>query len=191
MKRLYALALLLLVVSCGPNEEFLQLQNEVASLQTELADLEAEKSELSTQLDESSGELEAAQVQISTLQGQIDSLEATKDQQAGDLSQYRRALNGLICPDKINNMSYDTILNATSRLEAYVNSLSGVQYTSGGYRDSLWGNADSKVHAIRYNWEDGQQYTMQFLVYFDEFDFEKATLFIDGQCWVDPPVTIP
>jgi hypothetical protein len=174
----------LFLTSCGPSEEFLQLEQENASLLTDISTAESQITVLST-------EREANQTEIDSLEGEKNGLQSDLDSAKEENFQLAKTLDLLVCEKQIENMSYDAILESTSRLEAYVNGLNGVEYTSGGFRDTIYSNADSKIHAIRYNSDDGNQYIMTFLVFYDEFNWEPSTFFVDQQCWIDPPVRIP
>ena len=188
----FLLPLLIIFLSaCGPSEEFIQAREDLALALSDVNDLSNEKRVLLADLDQVQKSLSSLESTIVSLESTIVSIESEIDQKSAQIFENEKIFDALLCEQPLTGMKYDTILNATSRLEAYVNGIDGVQYTSGGYRDSLWDNADSKVHAIRYYWEDGSPYSMQFLVYFDELGFTESTLFIDGQCWVDPPVNIP
>ena len=183
-KVVLAFMALVFLISCGPNEEFLQLEQDFTALEARASEDSSEIANLESNLEDAKSESASKDSQIEELQSEIDSRKEL-------IFQYSNAMDTLICDRKIENMSYDTILEATSRLEAYVNGEEFVQYTSGGYRDTIYDNADSKIHAIRYNHEDGNQYIMTFLVYFDEFGWEPSTLNVDYQCWADPPTKVP
>lgn len=179
-----ALALYLGYSFYTANGRAASLQDELKQNASELVDAETELASLQSQLGEVQDERDAVSEQLEQSKRDSDAARAEN-------FEISRALDKLICRQKIASMNYSGILEATSRLEAYTNSLSYVAYVNGSYRDSLWNNTDTKVHAIRYTHSDGNPYSVQYLVYFDEFGWKPSTFFIDEQCWIDPPVNIP
>ena len=84
-------------------------------------------------------------------------------------------------------MDYSSIQSSSSRLQGFVANLSDTDHVSYAVRNTLWNNADSKIHGIRYVSNDGKTYSRQLLVYIDELGWDEGTFYIDGQCWLDSP----
>jgi len=172
----------------------------VRSLSGALASSQADLSSVNGQLERADSTIAGANDTISTQEALlatdesgVATLEAENTTLHRDLAESRSEassasarLNRLLC-DPQYTMDYTSILAASSRLMGYVDGLESVAYVSGTLRNTLWDNADSKVHVIRYIGSDGNPYSMQFLVYFDEFGWEPSTFYIDGQCWLDAP----
>ena len=172
----------------------------VRSLSGALASSQADLSSVNGQLERADSTIAGANDTISTQEAllatdesEVATLEAENTTLHSDLAESRSEassasarLDRLLC-DPQYTMDYTSILAASSRLMGYVDGLESVAYVSGTLRNTLWDNADSKVHVIRYIGSDGNPYSMQFLVYFDEFDWEPSTFYIDGQCWLDAP----
>ena len=172
----------------------------VRSLSGALASSQADLSSVNGQLERADSTIAGANDTISTQEALlatdesgVATLEAENTTLHRDLAESRSEassasarLDRLLC-DPQYTMDYTSILAASSRLMGYVDGLESVAYVSGTLRNTLWDNADSKVHVIRYIGSDGNPYSMQFLVYFDEFGWEPSTFYIDGQCWLDAP----
>jgi len=156
------------------NSTLTQTQNENNSLEIELAAVKQEvkeKEEKIIGLENTNKELETSKAQINAEKNQIQ-------------ANYSR----LICDRQFDGMDYSSVLNATNRLLYYVSTLSGVKQVSLSARNTLWNNADTKVHVIRYvDSSDGEVYSKQFIVYMREFGWNTSTFYIDGQCWIDAP----
>jgi len=85
-------------------------------------------------------------------------------------------------------MKYENILDASTILAAWWARQPGVERVQGTYRDTIWSNANTKIHAIRYiASEDHKPYVEHFLVYFREFGMKPAVFWVGGQCWLDAP----
>ena len=152
--------------------ELTETQGEVTNLDEEISILEDEKQVLSTEI----SNLETENEEL------LQDLRDTKQES----SSLERQLDNLLCSSQIN-MDYSSILAASSRLIGYVSNMANVSHVGSTMRNTLWNNADSKVHVVTYTDREGGYYSMQFLVYMDEFGWETATFYIDGQCWVDAP----
>lgn len=125
---------------------------------------------------------------ISIQEDEISTLTKDKRNIQNSLNETSRKLNKLICDENLNNMDYKDILTSSDRLAAFMSGLPDVERTSFTLRNTLWNNALSKVHVITYlSKEDGNVYSMQFLVYYDEFGLTPSTFWIDEQCWLDAP----
>jgi hypothetical protein len=83
-------------------------------------------------------------------------------------------------------MQYTGIADASTILSAFVASQSWSERVQGTFRDSIWTNADSKIHGVRYiDSNDHQSYTTYFMAYFDEFGFDQGVYWVDRQCWLE------
>jgi hypothetical protein len=125
---------------------------------------------------------------ISKQADEITNLEKDNKSIQNSLNSANRQLDQLICEHQLTNMNYEDILTSSDRLAAFMSSLPDVERTSYTFRNTVWNNAMSKIHGINFiSKTDGKVYAMQFLVYYDEFDFKIGTFSIGGQCWVDSP----
>lgn len=130
---------------------------------------------------------------IENLEGQLQLSRdqvATKSTKLRELEDIEEEYNQLICDSDNNgqlNMDYSSIQSSSSRLQGFVANLHDTDHVSYAVRNTLWNNADSKIHGITYVSDDGTTYSRQFLVYVDELGWEEGTFYIDGQCWLDSP----
>jgi hypothetical protein len=169
------------------------LSGALASSQADLSSVNGQLERANTTIAGANDTISTQEAHLATDESEVATLEAENTTLHRDLAVSRSEassasarLDRLLC-DPQYTMDYTSILAASSRLMGYVDGLEDVAYVSGTLRNTLWDNADSKVHVIRYIGSDGNPYSMQFLVYFDEFGWEPSTFYIDGQCWLDAP----
>ena len=169
------------------------LSGALASSQADLSSVNGQLERANTTIAGANDTISTQEALLATDESEVATLEAENTTLHSDLAESRSEassasarLDRLLC-DPQYTMDYTSILAASSRLMGYVDGLESVAYVSGTLRNTLWNNADSKVHVIRYIGSDGNPYSMQFLVYFDEFGWEPSTFYIDGQCWLDAP----
>ena len=147
-------------------------QNQVATLETEVSELKDELSELRSEKDD--------------LQSQVTELRDERNEAFADVTSLERKVSLYECDRELNDMQYGDILDSSTILSAYVARQSFSQRVQGTFRDSIWNNADSKIHGIRYiGAADNQPYVTYFMVYFDEFEWDTGVFWIDGQCWLE------
>jgi hypothetical protein len=199
MSKIFAwVASILLIVSLGgliyfaiQNQQNNKLlENTNTNLQEVSDELEQKQSQLSqaeTTLNETQKALEEEKAKNSKLEKDYNDKNSLLTEARSELNNVKPKLDKLLCPKQFGEMDYSSIINASERLQYYVSTLPDVVQVSSTMRNTLWNNADSKVHVITYKFTDGQFYSMQFLVYMDEFDWARGTFYVDGQCWIDPP----
>lgn len=73
------------------------------------------------------------------------------------------------------------------QLQAYVSKMPDVESVSYAIPERLYTNTDSEIIFIRYTSNDGNVYSMRYIVYVNEFGWTPSIFSIDGQCWIDPP----
>jgi uncharacterized protein (DUF3084 family) len=115
---------------------------------------------------------------------------AVKNTSLRELESIANKYNQLICDpysmDQLK-MDYSSLQSSSSRLQGFVANLDDTDHVSNSVRNTLWNNADSKIHGITYVSDEGNTYSRQFLVYVNELGWDEGTFYIDGQCWLDPP----
>ena len=185
-------------------ESLSTLDSEFNTLQQNLDQAKTEISTCENQLSTSENELQATEHELQELtQSSLESIENlerqlelsrdqvdTKSARVRDLVDFENKYNHMICdPDLIDllKMDYSSIQSSSSRLQGFVANLNDTDHVSFAVRNTLWNNADSKIHGINYVSNDGKTYSRQFLVYVDELGWEEGTFYIDGRCWLDSP----
>lgn len=88
------------------------------------------------------------------------------------------------CSTQLSNMKYEGILDVSTILMGWYARQSHVDMVHNSYRDTIWNNTDTKIHSINYRHTDGNSYVDHFLVYFDEFGWEKGVYWLSEQCWL-------
>lgn len=188
---------------------FLNLNSELAAAQSELTSKQSKLDILNSELAEKSGEADSLSLNLDEAQTSISDLEAaiasneddieTKDNEIAqlkidkanldnDLNLTEAKLENYLCEEQLTNMNYHDILTSSDRLAAFMSGLPSVDRTSYTFRNTVWNNAMSKIHGVVfYSKTDGNTYSMQFLVYYDELGWKKGTFWIDEQCWIDSP----
>ncbi len=188
MKTICLALLGLCLASCASATELKAAQSQVAALAAKATQAQ---SELSLQ----SVALQTTTDQLSDLQVKYDGLNAEKAEVSKEYAQARREAENLslqvqkfLCEDQIPDMKYENIPDASTILMAWWARQPDVQSTNGTYRDTIWSNAETKIHAVMYtSRSDNKQYVEHFLVYFDEFGMSPALFWVKGQCWLDAP----
>lgn len=174
---------------------FLAILLSSCASQTELDEAVQEIAELSAKLEESEANYLAATSTIQEYSTQIATLESERAEVVSLLNQTRtelrsnqRIVDDLVCPQQITDMKYGNINDASTIIAAWWARQPDVASTHGTYRDHIWSNADTKIHAVRYTSSaDNQPYVEHFLIYFREFGMKPAVFWIKGQCWLDRP----
>jgi len=198
MKKLIVLIIMLgiLLTACGiPQEDYDAVAQQVTELELDLADVQSELSNSQAEMATRSIELETIiqdnAITLSELQSEYADLTI---QYAEEQRLARQRLSEpLWCTDfgrwralpELTNMRYDSIMDTSTILQAFVSGLPWVLRVQGTHRDTIWNNTQTKIHTIRYREDDGEQYWMHFLVYFDEFGWREGVFWIDEQCWLD------
>jgi hypothetical protein len=196
MKNIALILVTLLLIGAVAVAIVLGLQLKGLKEQTQQAQVEAKAvvTDYQAKLDKAE-QVNSQQVSdLVTSKGQIKDLKADNakiKQEFQDASsralEYQDDYKSLICTRTIVGMDYKNILNASIKLQAYMTGDPGVKQVSLTMRNSLWDNAKTKVHVIRYTDPKGDVYSKQFIVYFDEYGFRPSVFSIDGQCWVNAP----
>ena len=198
MKRFRCLLLAFLLSACVPKSDMETALQRVATLEAQstaqagtISDQNREINELSSENSDLQSELSSLQESYSALEGERDELQSKYDDARSsvtNLTSQLSKLNKLICDEQIEDMKYENILDASTILAAWWARQPGVERVQGTYRDTIWSNADTKIHAIRYiASEDHKPYVEHFLVYFREFGMKPAVFWVGGQCWLDAP----
>ena len=190
------------------NQTINNLKNQLQTADTEKMNLKLERDSLSEEKNTLSKELENQGFKLIESRGKVGELEtnlSASDQKILDLekavkdlgfqlstaNKNETALSKKIefyeCEDKLD-MDYSSVMAASSRLMAYVDGLPSVDHTSTSFRNTLWHNADTKIYGISYVADDRETYSVQFLVFFNEFGLKEGVFYVDGQCWLDSPV---
>lgn len=196
MKTKLTIALVALVlVGCASQSDLEQaqssvteLQDQVTELQSVIDDSKSENSSLSDQLAEANDELTQVRDERDELQAELNQTTEDYNSARSRLTKATSQLNQLVCSQQIDDMKYDNILDASTIVAAWWARQSSVERVQGTYRDSIWSNADTKIHAVRYiAAEDNQPYVEHFLIYFREFGMTPGVFWVGGQCWLDAP----
>lgn len=190
------------------------LQDDIAAYQSELEAAESELEDTQTDLDtvtlewedteqaladaesqviSMTVELETISEDMVVLQTDYDELQTSYDEMSDDYyalktdnRMLKADLGQYVCEESITDMEYDNILDVSTILSGWVARQSWSERVQGSYRDTIWGNTDTKIHSIRFiSSEDSQPYVDHFLVYFDEFGFEEGVFWLSRQCWLD------
>lgn len=199
----------LMLTSCAstvPEADYLAAQESINDLEKQIDTLKTELSETSSQLSKTQSELSEVNSKLTEdenlvsnltqanieLSDQIDELENTKStlqEQVASLTFDNRQLNNELktyqCKDTLVDMQYDSIINASEILSGWMARQDWVERVQGTYRDSIWNNADTKIHGIRYiSSDDHEPYVDYFLIYFNEFGWTEGVFWLSGQCWL-------
>jgi ABC-type phosphate transport system auxiliary subunit len=195
MKKFLFLLVSLLLVGCVSQSELDQAISQISDLEADIQEKDSDIASLETQLDG----LEDAKLELDDefeeLQGEYEVVSAEKGELQLQYEEARRKvtsltsqLNDMVCDDQLDDMKYQNILDASTILSAWWARQPGVETVQGTYRDSIWSNADTKIHAVRFvSSQDHQPYVEHFLVYFDEFGMDPGVFWVGGQCWLDVP----
>lgn len=195
MKRVIFVLSAILLSACVSKSEFQSAQSRIV--------------ELEAQVDSGTDEIRALEDQVQELESDIEVLEADRaeavaelaglEDDYADLQTERNDLNRqvlnlsrqvgeLVCAQQISDMKYENILDASTIMAAWWARQPDVERVQGTYRDTIWSNADTKIHAVRYiSLQDNQPYVEHFLVYFLEFSMSPGVFWVGGQCWLDAP----
>jgi len=173
-----------------------------SAVKSDLGQAETLIPEQAEEISNLSQELEAARDEISDLKYDLLVSSNANDRQSDELDALRRDYTRLeniqedvneqlaknICSNQITNVDYENVQSPSTQLLAFVYGFDNVQSASISARRQVWDDALSQIHVIDYvNETDGNEYSLYFMVYYDERGFEEGTFFIDGQCWVDSP----
>ena len=131
--------------------------------------------------------LSATDQNVTELEAAKKDLEARLSEANKNNSSMTRKIKFYECEDTLE-MDYSSVLAASSRLMAYVDGLPQIDHISTSFRNTLWNNADFKIYGVTYVADDRETYSMQFLVFFNEFGMKEGVFYVDGQCWLDSPV---
>lgn len=181
-----------LITACAPNvpqeqydtalTDLEDLRTNISSLETEIQRLENVESNLVTREEE----LEAALSELETLRSNYDDLEDERAELNRKTSILESTISEYRCDEGVSSMSYSNILDSSSKLQAWVTNQPWASRSTSTIRDSIWNNTDTKLHGIYYvASKDNERYLTWFLVYYDEFGWDKGTFWLDGQCWLE------
>jgi seryl-tRNA synthetase len=171
------------------------LETQITEKETTIDTLEAQNQSLSESLDSHQSELDDLNTDYEVLSDDYQLLiednetlqeeySDTKDELWSAYSQ----LNKLICDQTIDNMVYENIFDVSNTLADWWLEQPSVASVRGTYRDHIWSNADTKIHAVMFiSANDNQPYVEHFLVYFDEFGMKPGVFWVGGQCWLNVP----
>ena len=200
MKKLIVLIVLaMLLVACGvPQVDYDTAVKQISSLESSLTNSQADLKQTTIQLLETEAKLDNSAVLLSELQSKYDNLSVSKDNmtllytEAQEnietlYSKLKPHLCDLLGMEKLTTMRYESIMDVSTILQAYESGLPWVLRVSGTRRDTIWSNTQTKIHSVTYRHTDGEMYVDHFLVYFDEFGWDKGVFWISEQCWLDRP----
>lgn len=174
--------LLLAATSCAPSVPQAQFEEAQATIQQ----LNGEVASLQSLADGHQATAVAAEARIAESQSQLEEVRAERVEALRTVSELTRTVAQYECEETLSDMQYDSIVDASTMLEAFVAQQDWSERVNGSYRDSIWSNADSKIHGVRYvDASDHQPYVAYFMVYFDEFEFDRGVFWIDRQCWLE------
>jgi predicted nuclease with TOPRIM domain len=123
-----------------------------------------------------------------SLVNEKDELQSKYRENNLELTEANIQLEKLICDEQLDQMEYNNIFDASTILAGWWALQPSVSSVRGTYRDHIWSNADTKIHAIQFiSSNDNEQYVEHFLVYFDEFGMKPGVFWVGGQCWLDVP----
>lgn len=192
--------LVLFTTACVSKSQFEALSSELSDARGQISDLESDLADTSTQLAEATSETANLQTELAESHEAYDALSAEHEELQADLEdaeevlQDARAdvnrlsteLDQYVCESQISDMKYSSILDASTIMAAWWARQDGTLRVQGTYRDTIWSNADTKIHAVRYvAAEDNQPYVEHFLIYFSEFGMSPGVFWVKGQCWLD------
>jgi len=155
------------------------LQYQINNLEDDLSTSEVELERVESEKDDLNSKMEALQVSYDEVESKYSEARSKVTSLTSEVQKY-------VCDDKIDDMNYENILDASSIIGAWWAKQSDVERVQSTYRDSFWPNADTKIHAITYvSVEDNQQYVEYFLIYFREVGMNPGIFWVNGQCWLD------
>lgn len=195
MKKFLFLLVSLVLVGCASQSELDQAMSQISGLEAQLQEKDSDVSSLETELDELedakielNNEFEELQAEFDVISSEKGELQLQYDEARRKVSSLTSQLDEMVCDDQIDDMKYQNILDASTILSAWWARQPGVETVQGTYRDSIWSNADTKIHAVRFvSSRDHKPYVEHFLVYFHEFGMEPGVFWVGGQCWLDVP----
>ena len=195
MKQITLLIAVLLIAGCASRADLDDALSQTSDLQAQIQEKDLAISSLESDIDQLSetesglqSELESLQVSYDEVQSERDELQTIYDDARRKVTSLTSDINKLICDDQLTDMKYQNILDASTILSAWLVRQSNVETVQGTYRDSIWSNADTKIHAVRFvSSDDHKPYVDHFLVYFNEFGMKPGVFWVKGQCWLDAP----
>lgn len=184
-----------LLVGCASPAELYKANAQVSSLQAQnwendstISSLEAQVDRLTDTESGLQSEMESLQASFDKVQSERDNRKSKSDEDYISILALTSQINRLICADQIVDMKYTNILDASTILAAWWARQPGVERVGGTYRNRIWSNGDTKIHAIQFvSSVDHEPYIEHFLVYFDEFEMKPGVFWLRGQCWLDVP----
>lgn len=182
---------MLFMGACGvPQEDYDTAVEQTALLESSLTGYQIDQQQLEEQLLETEAKLNASTTSLSGLQNQYDDLDieyrdldrTTKN----TIQTIQSQLELHVCDQQLPDMRYESIMDVSTILQAFISGQEDTLRVSGTYRDTIWSNTQTKIHSIRYrSADDNEMYVDHFLVYFDEFGWGEGVFWISWQCWLD------
>jgi len=199
MKKLFLLVVLLTLFlgACGVPQkehdaEIDQISEDYGVAIDQISAYEAELEHMTSQRQLIEAELDASVVSLSELQGLYDDL----DKEYRDLNRttestiqaLRTQLKSYVCEQQLPDMRYESIMDVSTILQAFISGQEDTLRVQGTYRDTIWNNTTTKIHSVNYRSKrDSESYVDHFLVYFVEFGWDEGVFWLGGQCWLDQP----
>jgi hypothetical protein len=179
-------SLVLLTTGCVPKADLESAQAEGAQLQARVAELEGQVTDQEALLAQRELDLQSLQHDLDEAATQLHESEGAYSEAHNEAVRLAAELRRYVCDQQIDDMEYEDILDISTILSGWWATQPGVERVQGSYRDTIWSNAMTKIHAIRFvSSEDHQPYVEHFLVYFDELAMEHGVFWIGHQCWLD------
>jgi hypothetical protein len=181
--RAFFLAIALLITSCAPTVPLEQYDAAVATEEALRAGAGAAATAAEATLTSALLIGEATAVAFAT---EMASVSKERNEAISRASRLQGQLDIHICPEVLPAMDYGSIADASTILAAFVAQQSWAGRVQGTFRNSIWSNADSKIHGVRYvDSRDNKSYTTYFMVYFKEYGWNTGVYWVDRQCWLD------
>jgi outer membrane murein-binding lipoprotein Lpp len=193
--RLTILLLAIVLGSCAPSvpqDQYDQAQSTIQALDSQGAQLQATATYLEGSVAQADTQIASLEASLAQRETAIGDLEAQVQTLTRERNEARRQLEATIgafqCEETLSAMDYTSIMDASTMLMAFVAQQPWAERVQGTFRDSIWTNAGSKIHGIRYvDSSDHLPYVTYFMVYFEEFSWDRGVFWIDRQCWLEGP----
>ena len=177
------LAMGLILAACVSREEYDAALSTSVAFQTQAALSGATASAEETRRAAERAEAEATAATFAT---EVASVSRERNEAISRATRLQGQLDIHICEETLPTMDYGSIADASTILAAFVAQQPWAQRVQGTFRNTIWNNTDSKLHAVRYvDSSDHMSYATYFMVYFKEYGWDRGVFWIDRQCWLD------
>jgi TolA-binding protein len=181
--------LAIVLASCAPTvpqEIYDQAQSTIQAQDTQSAHLQVNAADLRATEAQLQASLSQSEDRVSELETQVERLTTERNQARNQATQLQATISTYECDEALTAMDYTSVADASTMLMAFVAQQPWAERVQGTFRDSIWTNAGSKIHGVRYvDSSDHLPYVTYFMVYFDEFGWERGVFWVDRQCWLE------